>query len=83
MDTVESTDFIPDTQSTHVMTGVDKLHAQGITGEGIKIGVIDTGVDYMHPALGGGFGPGFKIAGGYDFVGDDYDGMITRSDEAT
>ncbi|KAI3609656.1 hypothetical protein WG66_001241 [Moniliophthora roreri] len=77
MDAVDSIDFIPDTQSTHVMTGVDKLHAQGITGEGIKIGVIDTGVDYMHPALGGGFGPGFKIAGGYDFVGDGYDGTNT------
>ena len=28
------------------------------------------GVDYMHPDLGGGFGPGFKVAYGYDFVGD-------------
>lgn len=23
-----------------------------------------------HPALGGGFGPGYKVAGGYDFVGN-------------
>lgn len=58
----------------HVMTGVDKLHAEGIRGKGIKIGIIDTGVDYLHPALGGGFGPGFKVAYGKDFVGDDYDG---------
>jgi subtilisin family serine protease len=28
----------------HVMTQVDKLHARGITGEGITIAVIDTGV---------------------------------------
>ncbi|KAG5639856.1 hypothetical protein DXG03_002795, partial [Asterophora parasitica] len=27
-----------DTQSTHKMTGVDKVHALGITGQGIKIG---------------------------------------------
>ncbi len=54
------------------MTGVDRLHAKGIMGKGVKIGILDTGVDYRHPALGGGFGPGFKIAGGYDLVGDDF-----------
>lgn len=52
------------------MGGVDKLHHSGIKGKGIKVGIIDTGVDYRHPALGGGFGPGFKIAGGYSFVND-------------
>jgi len=52
------------------MGGVDKLHSLGIKGKGIKIGVIDTGVDYRHPALGAGFGPGHKIAGGYAFVSD-------------
>ncbi|EJD54165.1 subtilisin-like protein, partial [Auricularia subglabra TFB-10046 SS5] len=59
-------------QSPHIMTGVDKVHAQGYTGKGIKVAIIDTGIDYRHPNLGGGFGPGFKVAGGYDFVGDDY-----------
>lgn len=49
-------------QSTHVMGGVDKLHAEGITGEGIFVAVIDTGIAYDHPALGGGFGPGYKVA---------------------
>ncbi len=29
---------------------------------------------YRHPALGGGFGPGYKIQFGYDLVGDDYTG---------
>ncbi|KAI0049851.1 subtilisin-like protease [Auriscalpium vulgare] len=66
-----------DTQSTHVLTGVDKLHAEGRFGAGIKIGIIDTGVDYTHPSLGGGFGSGFKVAGGYDFVGDNYDAGST------
>jgi subtilisin family serine protease len=42
-------------------------------GDGVRVGVIDTGVDYTHPALGGGFGTGFKVAGGYDFVNDDGD----------
>ncbi|KAF7357681.1 Minor extracellular protease vpr [Mycena venus] len=65
---------LPDSESTHITTGVDKLHAKGITGKGIKIGILDTGIDYTHPALGGGFGAGFKVQGGYDLVGDDYTG---------
>ncbi|KAJ7141454.1 subtilisin-like protease [Mycena epipterygia] len=68
---------LPDSESTHVTTGVDKLHALGITGKGVKIGILDTGVDYTHEFLGGGFGPGFKIAGGFDLVGDNYDGGNT------
>jgi len=59
------------------MGGVDKLHALGIKGKGVKIGIIDTGVDYRHPALGGGFGPGFKFAGGYSFISDN--GTIENS----
>jgi serine protease AprX len=31
--------------------GVDKLHAQGLTGEGVTVAVIDTGVDATVPAL--------------------------------
>ncbi len=32
----------------HVMTGVDKLHAEGYTGAGVSIAVIDSGVDYRY-----------------------------------
>lgn len=56
--------------SVHAQTGVDNLHAQGIYGEGVVIGVVDTGTQYTHPALGGCIGSGCKIAGGYDLVGD-------------
>ncbi|TFK50631.1 subtilisin-like protease [Heliocybe sulcata] len=66
-----------DSETTHVMTGVDKAHAAGVTGEGIKIGIIDTGIDYNHPLLGSGIGAGFKVIGGYDFVGDAYTGSNT------
>lgn len=66
-----------DTYSTHVMTQVDKLRARGITGKGTKIAVIDSGVDYLHPALGGGFGEGYLVSYGADLVGDDYDGSNT------
>ncbi|KAK1248218.1 hypothetical protein MKX08_006438 [Trichoderma sp. CBMAI-0020] len=58
--------------SMHQWTGVDQLHAQGIRGKGATIAIIDTGVDYTHEALGGCFGPGCKIAGGYDLVGTNW-----------
>ncbi|WP_163099053.1 S8 family serine peptidase [Peribacillus alkalitolerans] len=55
--------------------GVDKLHAEGLTGEGIKVGVIDTGIDYNHPDLKDAY------KGGYDFVDNDNDPMETTYDD--
>ena len=60
----------------HLMTGVDKLHNEGLIGTGVKVGIIDTGVDYTHPALGGCFGPGCKVAGGFDFSGEDPNAIV-------
>lgn len=39
-----------DTSATwnHIMTQVDKLHAAGFTGSGIKIAVVDTGVSFVY-----------------------------------
>jgi hypothetical protein len=48
---------------------------RGVDGTGVLVGIIDTGVDYLHPALGGGIGVAFKVIGGYDFVNDDPDPM--------
>ena len=39
----------------------------GIDGTGIKIAVIDTGVDFNHPDLFG-WGPDGKVVGGYNFI---------------
>ena len=47
--------------------------ATGATGHGVDVSVIDTGIDYTHPALGGCFGPDCRVCGGYDFVNDDPD----------
>jgi subtilisin family serine protease len=48
-----------------------------ITGQGVTVAVLDTGVDYNHPALGGGFGPGHKVKAGHDFADNDDDPMDT------
>ncbi|KAK7425744.1 hypothetical protein QQZ08_007719 [Neonectria magnoliae] len=63
-----------DTFAPHVMIQVDKLRAEGITGKGVKLAVIDTGIDYKHPALGGCFGSDCLVSFGTDLVGDGYDG---------
>ncbi|PFH58154.1 hypothetical protein XA68_14096 [Ophiocordyceps unilateralis] len=63
-----------DALPAHVMAQVDRLHAEGITGRGYRIAVIDTGIDYTHPALGGQFGPGNLVSFGADFYGDDSQG---------
>ncbi|MDI1479838.1 S8 family serine peptidase [Polyangium sp. y55x31] len=56
------------------MTGVDIARNQlGLTGANIRVGIIDSGVDYDHPDLGGGcYGPGCRVQYGYDFVGDGF-----------
>src|ERR1043166_5464307 len=48
-----------------------------VTGKGQTVAIIDTGIDYNLPYLGGGFGAGYKVVGGWDFVEDDADPMDT------
>lgn len=50
---------------------IDQLHSEGFTGKGIKVAVLDTGIDYNHPDLDGVY------KGGYDFVDGDEDPMET------
>ncbi|KAK8137945.1 hypothetical protein PG984_001325 [Apiospora sp. TS-2023a] len=54
----------------HNSTGVAKLHSAGVLGKGALVGIVDTGVWWEHPALGGCIGPECKVTGGYDLVGD-------------
>lgn len=62
--TTTSVDSIP-------YLNVDKLHKEGITGKDVKVGVLDTGIDYNHPDLKDAY------KGGYDFVDNDNDPMET------
>ncbi|WWC89471.1 uncharacterized protein L201_004395 [Kwoniella dendrophila CBS 6074] len=55
--------------------GAESVQASGNKGKGVKIGIIDGGVDYTREPLGGCYGkPECKFIGGYDFVGDSYNG---------
>lgn len=54
----------------------------GVTGKGESIAVIDTGIDYTSPVLGGGTGRGYKVRSGWNFIDNnsnymDYDGHGT------
>lgn len=58
------------------MTKVNLLHAQNLTGKGVRVAIVDGGIDYFHPALGGGFGSGYTVEYGWDFVGDDVSRLL-------
>lgn len=43
----------------------------GLTGVGQTVAIIDTGIAYSHTSLGGGYGPGYRVVGGWDFAEND------------
>lgn len=55
------------------LTHVPEVHRAGVTGRGVTVGIVDSGIAYDHPALGGGGFPNAKVVGGHDFADDDND----------
>jgi subtilisin family serine protease len=88
-ETFEST-IDPDLYSSLSLIGADIAQSElGFTGAGIKVAVMDTGIDVNHPAFGGDgvaeldspfFYSSPRILYGFDFVGNDYN---ANSDDAT
>jgi subtilisin family serine protease len=62
-----------DLAETVPLVGAPDAWALGLTGAGAVVAIVDTGVDYSHPDLGGCLGPGCRVLGGYDFVNQDAD----------
>ncbi len=69
----------PDLDDTIPMLNADdawlETNATGltVTGKDVLVSVIDSGIDYTHPDLGSGYGPGFRVIGGYDYINSDND----------
>jgi subtilisin family serine protease len=71
-------DITPQLFTALAMTGADVAQNDlGLTGAGVNVGIIDTGLDYQHPDLGGCFGSGCRVFTGYDFVGDAFNSSGT------
>ncbi|MFN8509389.1 MAG: S8 family serine peptidase [Deinococcaceae bacterium] len=65
----KSVTFDPQMATAVSQTGVDiAQNKMGLRGKGIRVGIIDTGLDLQHPAFAAD-----RIVAKYDLVGNDYD----------
>ena len=54
---------------------VEDTKNQFVTGKGVRVAIIDTGIDYTHSDLGNCLGTDCKVLGGIDIVNGDNDPM--------
>ncbi len=68
----------------NTLDGASQVRAQyGVNGTGMTAAAIDLGVDYQDQALGGGFGPGYKVIAGQDFADNSPNPIATTSQHGT
>ena len=75
------TPVLPDSEWAYEYTGIRRLQSSGLTGDGVSVCIVDTGVDSSHPDLAG-----MSLAGFRDFyeenndevrdVGEEYHGTM-------
>ncbi len=77
LDTIYTPQLAESTEIIGVNAIWNRSDANGtaVTGQGVRVAIIDTGIDYTHPDLGGCFGANCKVSGGYDIANDDADPM--------
>ena len=81
VETLELPEATPDLATAIAQTGADiAQNSLGLTGDGVKVAVMDTGIDYDHPDLGGCFGAGCRVETGWDFVGDSFNASQFNAD---
>lgn len=66
-------------EEAHIAQGAVLMNAIATrttyNGAGLSVAIVDTGIDYMHPMLGGAAFPNAKVIGGRDFGDNDDDPM--------
>ncbi|MDR9854154.1 S8 family serine peptidase [Paenibacillus sp. VCA1] len=72
----EKPEITPYMDESAPLIGANEMWNSGYDGKGIKVAVIDTGIDYHHPSLKDAY------KGGYDFVDNDGDPMETLPDSS-
>jgi len=92
VDTIEmprTTEASPELFTALAMTGADVAqNVLGLDGTGVKVAVMDTGIDIDHPDFGGNGSngstpfPTARVYTGYDFVGDAFNGGNTPTPDA-
>ncbi|DAC42625.1 MAG TPA: S8 family serine peptidase [Candidatus Thalassarchaeaceae archaeon] len=75
------TPLLPDSEWAYETTGIRELQQEGLTGEGVSVCIVDTGMDILHPDLSG-----INIVGFRDFfdegnqdikdIGSEYHGTM-------